>query len=332
MRKGTEKKMKSTLSFRMSPNFNEGHNLRTLYVPYVNKARSKDNIYYINHTREEAYEYLFGDAVKEYNDKQKRKDRKIENYLYKILSAEEKQKKNIEEKRAEGASKKQLAKMNNVKHSAYEIIVSLGNIQQNPEFSSGGEKMESVINILDEYIRNFSDRNPNAYMYMSAIHLDECGNAHAHIDTIFYSDSYTTGLKRRVSLNKALEDMGFETDEKSDEKDGFNLAVTKWQNREREELTKIALKYGIEIVCGNQSRQHLDREQYIIKKQKEELLKKETSIKNCISQLNDFINSSDVGNAFYYKIELEKKEKELAETKKELEKFAVCSFEKQEIK
>ena len=106
------------------------------------------------------------------------------------------------------------------------------------------------------------------------------------------------------------------------------IKITDFSQRERFILFSLFMP----VSCGNQSRQHLDRERYIIKKQKEELLKKETSIKNCISQLNDFINSSDVGNAFYYKVELEKKEKGLDETKKELEKFAVCALEKQEIK
>ena len=65
--------MKSTLSFRMSEQHNEGHNLRTIYVPYVDVSKSKDNIYYINHTKEQAYEYLFADAVRAYNEKQRRK-------------------------------------------------------------------------------------------------------------------------------------------------------------------------------------------------------------------------------------------------------------------
>ena len=99
--------MKSTLSFRMSPYHNEGHNLRTIYVPYVDVSKSKNNIYYINHTKEEAYEYLFSESVKEYNKNQKRKDRRIDNYLLKITTAEEEQKKFIEEKRSEGTDPKE---------------------------------------------------------------------------------------------------------------------------------------------------------------------------------------------------------------------------------
>ena len=220
--------MKSTLSFRMSELHNEGHNLRTIYVPYVDTSKSKNNIYYVNYTKEQAYEYLFADAVKEYNEKQKRKDRRIEDYLKKIISAEEKQKKIIEQKRAEGCSYKELAKYKKAKQSSYEIIVSLGNMKQNPEFCPVGERADDVMAILNEYIYGFQNRNPNAYLYMSAIHCDEQGVIHAHLDVIFFSDSYKSGMSRRVSLNRALEDMGF-TSNKGEEGHGkFDLAVTKW--------------------------------------------------------------------------------------------------------
>ena len=307
---------------RMSEQHNEGHNLRKIYVPYVDVSKSKDNIYYVNHTKEQAYEYLFADAVRAYNEKQRRKDRRIDDYLQKLLTAEEKQKKIIEQKRAEGCSYKELAKYKKAKQSSYEIIVSLGNMKQNPVFCPDGERADDVIAILDEYIYNFQDRNPNAYLYMSAIHCDETGVLHAHLDVIFFSDSYKTGMSRRVSLNRALEDMGFISDKGEDGHGKFNLAVTKWQNREREELTELAKKYDIEIVNGNQSRQHMSREQYIIKQKKEELQKKETSIKNCVTQLNDFMTYDIKGKEFYYSVELLKKEKELERLKREFNDMA----------
>lgn len=311
--------MQSTLSFHMSEQMNEKHNLRTIYVPYVDTAKSKDNIYYLfSESKEQAYHELFDEAVEEYNAKQKRKDRRIEDYLKKIQEAEEKQKKLLAQKRAEGASYKELAKYKKAKHSSYEIIVSLGNIQQNPEFAPGGEKADVVKAILDEYINGFQARNKNVALYLGVIHLDEQGTVHAHLDTIFFAD-YSTGLKRRVSLNKALESMGFVSDEKSENGRKKQLAVEKWQNSERKQLHDIAKKYGIEIVSGNQSRQHLDREHYIIKKQQEEIKAKESSIKNCVTQIDDFLKYNPKGKEFYYKAELSKVEKELEKIKKEYE-------------
>lgn len=312
--------MQSTLSFHMSEQMNEKHNLRTIYVPYVDTAKSKDNVYYLfSESKEQAYHKLFDEAVEEYNVKQKRKDRRIEDYLKKIQKAEEKQKKLLAQKRAEGCSYKEISKYKKAKQSSYEIVVSLGNIQQNPEFSPGGEKADVVKAILDDYIKGFQSRNPNVYLYQSCIHCDETGVIHAHLDMVFYSDSFKTGLRRRVSLNKALEDMGFVSDEKSENGQKKQLAVEKWQNAERNQLHDIAKKYGIEIVSGNQSRQHLDREHYIIKKQQEQIKAKELSIKNCVTKIDNFLKYDPKGKEFYYKAELSKSEKELEKLKKEYE-------------
>ncbi|MGN0443882.1 MAG: hypothetical protein ACI4F5_04615 [Acutalibacteraceae bacterium] len=311
--------MKSTLSFHMSEKMNERHNLRKINVPYVDKTKSKENIYYVNQTKEEAFNFLFDEAVNEYNKKQKRNDRKIEDYLKKIQEAEEKQKKIIAQKRAEGASYKEIAKYKKAKQSAYEIIVSLGNIQQNPDFMPGGDNCNKIEAILDEYIKNFQLRNKNAYLYLGSIHKDETGVIHAHLDVIFYSDSYKTGLSRRVSLNRALADMGYTSDEKKTDGHKKQLAVEKWQNSEREQLRNIAKNYGIEIVCGNQSRQHLVRENYIIKKKREELLEQATKINKCVNEINNFLKYDLRGNEYYYKTKLINKEIEFENLRAEYE-------------
>lgn len=305
--------MKSTLSFRMAETLNEKHNKREIFVPYVDVAKSKNNIYYVNQTKEEAYEYLFGEVVKKYNEQQKRKDRKIDNYLKKLQTSEEQQKKLIEQKRSEGCSYKELAKYKKAKRTSYELIVSLGNMKENPEFCPGGERENDTISILNEYITTFQERNPNAYMYLAAMHLDETGVIHAHLDIVFFSDSYKTGLSRRVSLNRALEDMGFAPEK--NEKGKFELPITRWQNRERDVIKKISKKFDIDIVNGNQSRQHLNREQYIIKKQQEKIQKKENIINSRVEQLCDFINSDPKAAEYYYSTQLTKKEKELEEIK-----------------
>ena len=44
--------------------------------------------------------------------------------------------------------------------------------------------------------------------------------------------------------------------------------------------------------------------------------KKEKSIDNCVSQIDEFIRNDDRGTAFYYSVELSKREKELEKLKK----------------
>ena len=54
----------------------------------IDKVLTRDFKCIIQENLKEAYEKEFGEAVKNYNEKQKRKDRKIKNYLDKIKKSE----------------------------------------------------------------------------------------------------------------------------------------------------------------------------------------------------------------------------------------------------
>ena len=261
----------ATLSFHMDSRHNDKHDARNLYVPYVNPELSINNYYPdFNMSREQAFEFLFSDAVREYNQKQTRPERRIKNYLEKLLASEERQNQLIKEKRAEGCSYKELAKFRKKKHCSVQMIIGIGNIQENPEFKANGSKAEVVNKIIKEYIDGFQERNPNAFLYHSARHNDEQGVIHGHLSIIWYADGFTKGMSRQVSQKKALEQMGFVSDTKKGADGKLHLAIEKWQQRERSVLRSICKSYGINIVSGRESREHLDREHYIIKKQKEE--------------------------------------------------------------
>ena len=66
----------------------------------------------------------------------------------------------------------------------------------------------------------------------------------------------------------------------------------------------------------------MSREQYIIEQKKEELQKKEMSIKNCVTKLNDFMSYDVKGKEFYYSVELLKREKELKKLNNEFDKMS----------
>lgn len=61
------------------------HNNREMISPNVDKARIKDNIELKRQSLADAYEEIFGDAVAEYNAKQRRSDRKISDYFEKMF-------------------------------------------------------------------------------------------------------------------------------------------------------------------------------------------------------------------------------------------------------
>lgn len=61
------------------------HNNRAYIANNVYEERTSWNITYIQQSLTDTYEQLFGSAIAEYNAKQKRKDRKIDNYLTRIV-------------------------------------------------------------------------------------------------------------------------------------------------------------------------------------------------------------------------------------------------------
>ena len=303
----------ATLSLHMDYRHNDQHDDRILYVPYVNEEWSKNNYYpESNMTREQAFEFLFADAVREYNEQQSRPDRKIKNYLEKLLESEEQQNQLLREKRAAGFSHKQLAKLRKKKHCSVQMIVGIGNMQQNPEFMANGSKAEVVNQIIKEYIDGFQERNPNAFLYHSARHNDEEGIIHGHLSLVWFADGFKKGMKRQVSQKKALEAMGFVSDTKKGEDGKLHLAIEKWQQRERDILRALCKSRGINIIAGTESREYLDREHYILKKQKEEseillqdanekagvALEAQEKVDAQLSNIKDFLENTENGEVY----------------------------------
>ena len=66
------------------------HNNRKFIAENVDRERTKNNVEYKNIPLEDAYHMLFDDALERYNDRQKRADRKIDNYLEHIQKANRK--------------------------------------------------------------------------------------------------------------------------------------------------------------------------------------------------------------------------------------------------
>ena len=56
------------------------HNDRQFIAPNVDLQRTYQNVTYVKEDIEDAYETLFGEALAEYNARQKQKCRRIENY------------------------------------------------------------------------------------------------------------------------------------------------------------------------------------------------------------------------------------------------------------
>ena len=195
------------------------HNNRNHIYKNVDPTKTENNIYYAKESLEEAYQKCFGEALANYNAKQKRADRKIEDYYTHLFGN---QRKDV------------VATSSNKEKSFYEIVVGIGDKDTCPSGSVNGNL---ACRALEEYAQGFEKRNPNFYVFNSVLHQDE-KTPHLHIDYIPVAHGYKNGLETRNSHSVALQQMGFGRD-----KD----AVNKWRIQERKILREICDKYGLEI-------------------------------------------------------------------------------------
>ena len=192
------------------------HNNREFVAENVIEERIEDDITYKKESLEDAYEHLFGDAIREYNERQKRADRKIDGvkgYMDKLKTSK------------------------NGEKLFYENVIQVGNMHDCKVGSPEGEKAKQI---LDSYMRDFQERNPNLYVFNAVMHLDE-QTPHLHIDYIPIAHGYKQGLQARNSLDKALGEQGIEG--KSNK---YENRTNKWQEKEKNCIAEIMHEYGFE--------------------------------------------------------------------------------------
>ena len=180
-----------TLSFKTNPRqTNIRHNNRELTEKefksdahkHIQREKSKYNIQIFKRDIKDVYHELFDDALNAYNAKQKRKDRKIDDYYKHVQKS-----KNLDLQR--------------------EFIVAVGN-KADWERLSFEEKQE-VGEALKHYVIDFNERHDNMTIYNAIVHLDESGAPHAHFNVVPTATGYKNGLAVQPSFRKALEQEGF---------------------------------------------------------------------------------------------------------------------------
>ena len=180
-----------TLSFKTNPRqTNIRHNNRELTEKefmsdahkHIEREKSKYNIQIFKRDIKDVYHELFDDALNTYNSKQKRKDRKIDDYYKHVQKS-----KNLDLQR--------------------EFIVTVGNKADWEKLSF--EEKQEVGEALERYVCDFNERHDNMTIYNAIVHLDETGAPHAHFNIIPTATGYKNGLAVQPSFRKALEQEGF---------------------------------------------------------------------------------------------------------------------------
>lgn len=141
---------------------------------HIDESRSHENVYLVQKDLKELYQEEFGEALENYNAKQKRNDRKIDDYFKHIQS-----------------SKKTALQQ--------EMIVQVGDLYDFPmrkDYEKGNE-------ILLEWFEDFEKRNPNLKVYNAVIHNDEA-TPHMHLNFVPVASGYKRGLEKQVSFDRAI--------------------------------------------------------------------------------------------------------------------------------
>ena len=224
------------------------HNNRKFIAENVDRERTKNNVEYKNIPLEEAYHILFDEALERYNNKQKRADRKINNYLVHIQKSKQEK-------------------------PFYEIIVQVGN---RDDMGIGTPNERLAKRILEDYLRRFEERNPNLFVFNAVLHMDEA-TPHLHIDFIPYTTRSTRGLDTRVSMKKALEEQGFVGSGRSD------TETMAWLQSEKEALSYAMQWQGVEWENQGNDRQHLS----VLEFKKEQRSKELAELEGKVEELKE---------------------------------------------
>ncbi|WP_199692538.1 plasmid recombination protein [Dorea sp. OM07-5] len=234
------------------------HNSRKFHAKNTDPNRTHWNVEYCNEDIKDVYHELFDDALKRYNDKQTRKDRKIDDYYEKIRSGKQEK-------------------------LFHEVIIQIGD-----KDNMGSETMEGQLaaKILDGYMKGFQERNPTLRVFAAHLHLDEA-TPHLHIDFIPYVTGSKRGLDTRVSLKQALSSLGFKGGSRSE------TELNQWVQSEKEKLAMVMRENEIEWEQKGTHETHLsvlDYKKKVREQEVEELTEHKKLLEHNLHDISECVN------------------------------------------
>ena len=231
------------------------HNTRAFTAKNVDKERSRDNVEFCHSDIKEVYHNLFDEALERYNAKQKRSDRKIDDYYEKIRRGKQEK-------------------------LFYEVIFQIGNKDDMNVHSNEGQLAKEI---LSKFMEQFQKRNPNLFVFSSHLHMDE-QTPHIHIDFVPFIRNSKRGLDTRVSLKGALSEQGFK---------GGARGMTEWNEwieAEKQELSKVMGRHGVQWKQLGTHNKHLSVLDFEKQERQKEVAELEQTISGSKEELSDILH------------------------------------------
>lgn len=256
------------------------HNLRNRRITDKENHidSSKPHETWFDEKPKDAYEHLFGDALRDYNNLQKRNDRKIKDYYNHIR------------------------KSGNEESPVYEMIVGVYKSKYVDEetrvaLSLTDNERERNKVILKKFYNEFKKNNKNLYVCGCYYHEDEEGTPHIHIDYIPYAH-YDKGLRLRNSMSGAIREMDKEqrllNRHWKDTHEPIN-PIQCWNYRQRQLLDRLCKEHGLSVSyptkTNKKKSKHLSKSEYVANEMIK-LAKIKSSNKSIISKQQEIYNSN----------------------------------------
>ena len=120
------------------------HNSRKFHAKNTDPERSCLNVEYCNENVKDVYHELFDEALAQYNEKQTRSDRRIDDYYEKIRFGKQEK-------------------------PFHEIILQIGD---KDNMGAKTENGQLAAKVLDKYMQDFQRRNPTLRVFSAYLHMD----------------------------------------------------------------------------------------------------------------------------------------------------------------
>ncbi len=246
--------MERTISGMMGKG-SENHNKRRFNAKHIDSTRTKYNVEFCQENIKEVYHKLFDDALERYNAKQKRNDRKIDNYYKKIEHSKQEK-------------------------PFHEVILQIGN---KDDMNARSENGQLAKEILIDFMQDFQRRNPHLYVFSAHLHMDE-ETPHVHIDFVPFICGSKRGLDTRVSLKGALAEQGFHGGSRGESE------WNQWMESEKQELSKVMGRYGIQWKHLGTHNKHLSVLNYKKQEREKEVAKLEQALSVEKAELSEIVS------------------------------------------
>ena len=172
---------------------------------HIDRSLSQYNTTFIKEDIKQAYEKAFGEALKEYNDKQTKKNRRIDNY-YEFIK--------------EKVDKAKGKKGNTTYNLQDEVILTIGNKEMwdnihqsfHEHYKDPKQAEEAFIQykkqesdaIFKEFLDEFQAKHKHLYVFNAVAHYDEKGAPHMHMNFFGMAEGMKFGLRLQPRTTRAI--------------------------------------------------------------------------------------------------------------------------------